>query len=150
MQKDTITYRLMKSEDFEGVVRIDEKVLGFPRRAYYEMKFEKLFGSRDYIPTSIAAVNADGTLVGFVMGELYMGEFGIFQEQCTLDTIGVDPDCRHMGIGERLMNEFVDHLKTLEVKKMFTLVGWDDEKLMHFFKKNHFAPSKVINLEREL
>jgi hypothetical protein len=34
----------------------------------------------------------DGTVVGFVMGELYIGEYGIFQEEAALDTIGVDPN----------------------------------------------------------
>jgi hypothetical protein len=33
------------------------------------------------------AETEDGTMVGFVMGENYMGEYGIFQEEATLDTI---------------------------------------------------------------
>ena len=96
------------------------------------------------------AEEEDGTLAGFIMGELYMGEYGIFQEEATLDTIGVDPYCQHKGIGKHLINEFMDHLKTLGVQKINTLVDWNDSKLIHFFSANQFSPSKSINLERRL
>ena len=150
MNESTIKIRLMKAEDFDAVVAIDGKVLQASRPEYYEMKFEKLFNSKDYLPASLVAEEEDGTVVGFVMGELYMGEYGIFQEKATLDTIGVDPGCQHKGIGERLINEFMDHLKKLGVQKVNTLVDWNDYKLIHFFSANKFSPSKTINLERSL
>jgi ribosomal protein S18 acetylase RimI-like enzyme len=140
----------MKADDFEAVVGIDEKVLKAARPEYYEMKFEKLFQSKDYVPASLVAEEEDRTVVGFVMGELFLGEYGIFQEQATLDTIGVDPDCRHKGIGRQLMKEFMDHLRELGVQKLHTLVDLDDSKLMQFFRANEFTPSKTINLERSL
>ena len=150
MERSAIKIRLMKAEDFDVVVGIDEKVLKASRPEYYEMKFEKLFHSNDYLPASLVAERDDGTVVGFVMGELYMGEYGIFQEKATLDTIGVDPDCQHQGVGGLLMNEFMDHLKKLGVQKVNTLVDWNDSKLIHFFSANQFSPSKTINLERSL
>lgn len=150
MNVSTIKIRLMQSEDFDAVVGIDEKVLKTPRPEYYDMKFEKLFKSRDYLPASLVAEDKNGTVVGFVMGEIYRGEYGIFQEEATLDTIGIDPSCQHQGIGKQLLNEFMDHLKKLGVKKINTLVAWNDSKLIHFFSANHFSPSKTINLERGL
>jgi ribosomal protein S18 acetylase RimI-like enzyme len=140
----------MKAEDFDAVVAIDEKVLKVSRTEYYEMKFDKLFNSKDFLPTSLVAEEQDATVVGFVMGELYMGEYGIFQEEARLDTIGVDPDHQHKGIGKLLINEFMDHVKTLGVQKINTLVDWNDSVLMHFFSANQFSPSKSINLERSL
>jgi ribosomal protein S18 acetylase RimI-like enzyme len=141
----------MKADDFDAVIGIDEKVLKTSRPEYYEMKFEKLLNSKDYLPTSLVAEAEDGTLAGFIMGELYMGEYGIFQEEATLDTIGVDPDYQHKGIGEQLINEFLDHLRALGVQKINTLVDRNDSKLMHFFNTNQFSPSKtIINLERSL
>jgi len=151
MNDSTIKIRLMKADDFDAVVGIDEKVLKAPRPEYYEMKFEKLFNSKDYLPTSLVAEEEDGTLAGFIMGELYMGEYGIFQEEATLDTIGVDPDYQHKGIGEQLISEFLDHLRALGVQKINTLVDRNDSKLMHFFNANQFSPSKtIINLERRI
>ncbi len=142
--------RLMKADDFDAVVAIDMRVLGTARPDYYEMRFEKLFGSRYYLPASLVTETEDGTVVGFVMGEIYMGQYGIFQEEATLDTIGVDPDYQKLGIGERLINEFVEHLKTLGVRRIHTLVGLDDPKLMRFFNSNQFGPSSTIALERAL
>ena len=150
MNESAIKIRLMKAEDFEAVVAIDEKVLKISRPEYYEMKFDKLFNSKDFLPTSLVAEEADGVVVGFVMGELYMGEYGIFQEEARLDTIGVDPDHQHKGIGKKLISEFVDHVKTLGVNKVNTLVDWNDSVLMRFFSANQFSPSKSINLERSL
>jgi predicted N-acetyltransferase YhbS len=150
MNESTIKIRLMKTDDFDAVVGIDEKVLKASRPEYYEMKFEKLLNTKDYLPTSLVAEEEDGAVVGFVMGELYMGEYGIFQEEATLDTIGVDPDYQHKGIGKQLINEFIDHLKRLGVQKISTLVNWNDSILTNFFSANQFSPSKSINLERSL
>ena len=147
---NTIKIRLMKADDFEAVVRIDEKVLNTSRSEYYKLKFEKAVQSTDFLPTSFVAETADGMVVGFVIGELYMGEYGISVENATLDTIGVDPDYQHKGIGEQLMNEFMDHLSTLGVQKINTLVDENDSRLTHFFSTNQFRPSKTINLERSL
>ena len=150
MNESTIKIRLMKADDFDAVVAIDEKIIKASRPEYYEVKFEKLFESKDYLPASLVAEVEDGTVVGFVMGELYMGEYGIFQEEARLDTIGVDPDYQHKGIGEQLINEFMEHLRNVGVKKINTLVDWNDSKLIQFYSANRFSPSKTINLERSL
>ena len=151
MNESGMNIRLMKADDFNAVVGIDEKVLKISRLKYYEMKFDKLFKSKEFLPTSLVAEKKDGTVVGFIMGELYMGEYGISQDGATIDTIGVDPDYRHRGIGEQLMDEFIDHLRDLGVKKINTLVDRNETKLIQFFNANQFTPAKsVISLERNL
>ena len=150
MNESNIHIRLMKADDFDAVVAIDEKVLKTSRPEYYQMKFEKLFETKDYLPASLVAEDENGTVVGFVMGEIYMGEYGIFQEEASLDTIGVDPEHQFKGIGEQLINEFIDHLKKVGVMKINTLVDWNDSKLVEFFRANEFTPSQTINLERSI
>lgn len=150
MDQDAIKIRLMRNEDFDAVVGIDRKITRESRRQYYELKFDKLFKSKDYVPASLVAEDEDGAVVGFVMGELYLGEYGILQEEATLDTIGVDPDFQHQGVGERLMQEFMEHMRSLGVEKINTLVHWNDTGLIRFFSANNFSPSKTINLERVL
>ena len=150
MNKSAIKIRLMKVGDFNAVVRIDEKVLKASRPDYYRLKFETLVQSPDHLPTSLVAEEEDGTVVGFVMGELYIGEYGISQKRATLVQIGVDPDYQHRGIGAQLINEFMDHLRRLGVQKVDTLVDGNDSKMMRFFSASKFIPSKTINLERTL
>ena len=150
MNEGGIRIRLMKAEDFEAVVAIDDKLFRTSRREYHEMKFQKLFHSNDYLPVSLVAEKEDGTVVGFVMGEVFMGEYGIFQEAATLDTIGVDPDYQHEGIGRQLINEFIDHLRKVGVQKVTALMDWNYSRMIRFFSENKFSPSKTINLERIL
>lgn len=148
MTENTIKIRLMTENDLEAVIQIDEKIMKSSRLEYYQLKFERLFKSSDYLPTSFVAEEENGAVVGFLMGELYMGEFGIFQEVASLDTIGVDPAYQHKGIGKKLMNEFIDHLRQIGVNKINTLVNWNDSNLIRFFSANQFSPSRTISLER--
>jgi len=55
MNTSSLKIRLMKADDFDAVVRIDKKVLKVSRTAYYEMKFERLFKSKEYLPASLVA-----------------------------------------------------------------------------------------------
>jgi len=64
------------------------------------------------------------------MAELYMGEYGIFQEIATLDTIGVDPSFQGRRVGKKLLNKFMEHLKKIGAQKINTLVDWNDTKLI--------------------
>lgn len=147
MNKSTIKIRLMGADDFAAVTRIDEKVVKTSRADYYRLKFEELIQSTDRLPTSLVAEEEDGTVVGFVMGALFIGEYGISRE-ATLDTIVVDPDYQHRGIGKQLIKEFMSHLKAIGARKISTLVDSNDSRMMHFFSSNRFSPSKTINLER--
>ena len=150
MIKTAVTVRLMEDRDFDAVVAIDAAVLNQLRPEYYEQKFERLFRSGEYLPTSLVA-EQDGRVIGFIMGELYIGEYGISREGATIDTVGVMPDCRRQGIGEMLMAEFTDHLRQLGVTHINTLVETQDSGMMHYFQSNGFLPSKaVINLVREI
>lgn len=150
MNKIAMKIRPMKVEDFTAVVRIDEKVTKASRAEYYQQKFETAVQSTDHLPTSLVAEDKDGKLVGFVIGDLYVGEYGITQRAATLETIGIDPDYQRQGIAKQLINEFMSHLRALGVKKVSTLVDEDNVKMTHFFRANSFSPSKTINMEQSL
>jgi len=151
MNKNIIKIRLMEYEDLKDVVGIDEKTLKVSRLEYYEQKFELFFKSGEYLPTSFVAQDENETIVGFIMGKLYIGEYGISGEGAAVDAVGVDPDYQHQGIGKKLMNEFVYHLRQLGVKKINTLVDKNDTRMTLYFEANQFSPSKaIINLERSI
>ena len=142
--------RIMKPDDFNDILAIDEKVNKVLREEYYKLKFEKLVKSGDYVPTSLVAEDESGKIVGFIMGELFIGEYGISEDRAKLDTIGVDPDYQNQGVGKLLMQEFIEHLKSLGVEKISTLVDWNDIELIKFFSSNNFEPSKTIHLELKI
>jgi len=151
MNSNRIKIRLMEYEDLKDVVGIDEKTLKVSRLEYYEQKFELFFKSGEYLPTSFVAQDENETIVGFIMGKLYIGEYGISGEGAAVDAVGVDPDYQRQGIGKKLMNEFVCHLKQLGVEKINTLVDKNDTRMTLYFEANQFSPSKaIINLERSI
>ena len=141
--------RLLNQKDFKSVVVIDEKVFGHARPEYYETKFARALDEKNRIPLSLVA-EIDGKVVGFLMGELFIGEYGIPVTTATLDTIGVDPDFQGRGIAGQLMNELIGHLRKAGVQKINTLTDWNDWQLIRFFSARGFSPAKTINLELKI
>lgn len=151
MIKARVKIRLMEPTDLDAVAEIDQKLVNVSRLDYFEEKFELLFKSGEYIPTSFVAEDENGKIVGFIMGNLYIGEFGLSKEGAAIDSVGVDPEYQRQGIGEKLMDQFVFHLKQLDVKKINTLVEKNNQQMMSYFDAEKFKPSKtVINLERSI
>lgn len=143
------TMRLMKRDDLDAVVAIDALVSKQQRRPYYERKIESVVNNPHNINTSLVA-EVDGKTIGFIMGDVYFGEFGIPETSATIDTIGVHPDRQHRGVANDLMDQFMSNMKAVGVSKVFTLVNWDDFALDRFFSHHKFQPSKRVNLELQL
>jgi ribosomal protein S18 acetylase RimI-like enzyme len=92
----------------------------------------------------------DDQVIGFIMGNVYLGEFGIPETIASLDTIGVHPDYQGQGLAIELMNEFVRNLQKAGVERIYTLVDWNDWDLLRFFEKPGFVPAKMLNLELQI
>ena len=141
--------RVMKRGDLDAVAAIDAQVSKQERRQYYERKIEMVTSNPHNINTSLVA-EIDGKVVGFIMGEVYFGEFGIPETSATIDTLGVHPEYQNRGVAHDLMDQFLTNMKAVGVKTIYTLVNWDDFALGRFFARQKFQPSKRINLELQL
>ena len=146
---DTLQIRPLHEGDFEAIVDIDTRAAGRPRPDYIGRKFEHAIQSAGQLGTSYVAV-ADGVTLGFIMGGVYLGEFGMPGDTATIDTIGVNPDFEGNGIARRLLDEFVGHCRAAGVKRIHTLVEWTDEPLLRFFDHMGFGPAKALSLEKIL
>ena len=144
-----VEVRPLNQNDFKAVVVIDEKVFSHARPEYYETKFARALDEKNRIPLSMVA-EVEGKVVGFLMCELFVGEYGIPVTTATLDTIGIDPDFQGQGIARQLMNELIGHLRKAGVKKINTLTDWNDWQLIRFFSASGFGPAKTINLELKI
>ncbi len=149
MSTATVEIRPLNQEDFNSVVEIDEKVFSQARPEYYETKFARALDEKDRMVLSLVA-EVDGKVVGFVMCELFVGEYGIPATTVTLDTIGINPDYQGKGIAKQLMDEFIGHLRKAGVQKISTLVDWNDWQLIRFFSASGFGPAKTVNLELKI
>ena len=140
---------MMRQDDIESVVDIDTKVFGIERMEYYERKMAQMLDKKGSIATSLVA-DYEGKVIGFVMGNIYTGEFGIPQKTASLDTIGIDPEYNRLGVASQLLEEFESHVKKAGVESIQTLVDRSNIPLTKFFDKSGFTPSTILNLEKSV
>jgi ribosomal protein S18 acetylase RimI-like enzyme len=138
--------RVLRQDDLDDIVSIDETASKQPRREYYERKIASILNKKTNINCSIVC-EVDGKVVGFMMGYVFFGEFGISDGTATIDALGVHPDFRKFGVASEMLDQFVMNMKAAGVKKIYTLVNWDDFALEKFFSRQKFVPSKRVNLE---
>ncbi len=145
-----VKIRLMKKEDLDTIVEIDKAILGGEgRREYYQRKIDLALNPEHHLVNSLVA-EYKGKVIGFIIGDLYIGEYGIPETVATLDTIGVHPDYQDKGVGKLLIDEFITTLRGAKVNKIYTMVDWEDLELIKFFKNMGFVPSRKINLEMDI
>jgi ribosomal protein S18 acetylase RimI-like enzyme len=138
--------RMMRENDLDVVVKIDASVSGQKRYEYYQRKIELALSQTQQLITSMV-IEEEGEVVGFILGELYLGEFGVPESTATIDTIGVDPIVQGHGIGTTLIQEYASYLRRKGVKSIHTRVNWNDWNLLSFFEKIGFSPAKMVTLE---
>ena len=131
--------------DLDAIVEIDWKVLGKPRKDYWEKRIE-LTNTR--YPHSSLVAELDGNVIGFIVGEVSGWEFGVPDTIGWISTIGVDPAYQHQGVAKKLGQEFIENLKAIGVSMVYTLVNWNDWDLLKFFRAMGFTRGgDMINLE---
>ena len=140
--------RTLTISDLDAIVEIDRKVLGKVRREFWRTKIE-LPNPRS--PFSGLVAEAEGKVIGFIVGEVSGWEFGIPETVGWISTIGVDPDYQNRGVARKLSQEFVKNLKSIGVSVIYTLVNWSDWDLLRFFRAMGFTRGgEMINLELKI
>jgi len=139
--------RTLRREDLDAIVRIDEKVLGENRKDYWKKKLELMNDRSSQISL---VVEVEGSVVGFILGDVSGWEFGVPETIGWIDTIGVDPVYQKRGLARALAHELIKNLKALGVKTIYTLVSWNDWDLLQFFHAMGFTRGDMINLELKI
>jgi len=148
LETDQVLVRTMTVDDLDPVVRIDAAALGRRRPTYFGKLIEKSVKHADLSISLVAEL--DGQVVGFVVGTLYYGEFGVAEPSASIDVIGVDGRYRRKQVGQALLRQLRINLSALRITSMRTEVSWDDFDLLAFFRSAGFQPSNRLCLEREL
>ena len=144
-----ISFRPVRPDDVADIVRVDTRVLKAERHAYIRSKVDVALDTDHQVVASLVAEH-QGKIVGFVMGNVYKGEFGIPEKTATIDTIGVDPDYQGSGVGSALLNRIFLNLNALGIETVQTHVAWNDWPLLRFFAARAFVPAPVMTLERKI
>jgi ribosomal protein S18 acetylase RimI-like enzyme len=144
-RRTEIVVRGLMPEDLEAVVAIDAKSTGRRRDEYFRIKLQQNLKETG-IKVSLAA-EVDGLFRGFLLARVYYGEFGNVEPVAVLDTLGVHPDTRGLGIGQALMEQLLVNLAGLGVPTLRTEVAWEDSALLGFFQRQKFRPAARFCLE---
>ncbi len=138
----------MRPEDLPQILRIDRQLTGRDRQTYIA---EKLGEAMDdsAIRVSLTA-RLDGAIVGFLMARADLGDFGRTEPVAVLDTIGVDPDYVHRGIGHALVSQLFANLAALHIDRVETVVAPADLPLLGFLHSTGFKPSQRLAFVRRL
>jgi len=148
LETDSIFVRSMKEADAGAVVAIDAAASGRRRPRYFELMLQRAVNQAGMQISLVAEV--DGHVVGFLVGSLYYGEYGVMEPFASIDAIAVQPSFRGRHIGKALMRQLKLNLGALRITTLRTEVDWDNFELGGFFKKEGFAPSKRLCLECRL
>jgi len=132
-------------DDLEQVIAIDKVSSGQSRRHF----FEKRLAAAKKRPNDfvhIGVVDGDA-LRGFGIARILRGEFGQKDAIAVVDTLGVAPESREHGLGQRLMDGLVEAARKQGAQSVQSLVDWKNPDLLRFFNSAHFELAPRLALE---
>jgi len=148
LSRDTVMVRSLSQADLDSVVRIDAKITGQDRRAYFERKFQEVLFESGVRISLIAEM--DGSVVGFMMARVDFGEFGRAATEAVVDTLGVAKAFRSQHVGQALLSQLLANLSSLQVESVRSEVEWDNFGLLGFLESCGFNPSQRLALSCSL
>src|SRR5207247_11343964 len=99
---------------------------------------------------SARGAEADGRVVGFMLGEVRGGEFGLEEPTGWVEFFGVDPGAREKGIGRRLIEALLGHFRAKGAHVARTMVAAQDKEIAGFISAMRFSPAPLSALEKRL
>lgn len=145
---DAVLVRTMRESDSDAIVKIDAAATGRSRPAYFQLMTQRAIKQASLQISLVAEM--DSHVVGFLIGSLYYGEFGVVEPAASLEAIGVDPRYRGQHVGKALIHQLRNNLGALQISALRTEVDWDDFDLIAFLRDEGFSPARRICLESSI
>ncbi len=148
MEKKELQVKLreMNEDDIEEVLAIDRRITGYDRSATYASVPRSFLGGQ--LNMSVVA-EADERVVGFVFGQMVKLPYEQL-DIALLQTMGVDPDYRHLRVGQRLMQEFMECCKKQGLDSVRVIISAHDKKMLSFLDSLKFARGEVVEFVKRL
>ncbi len=146
LARDGADLRLMTTADLPEIVRIDRRLTGRDRGDYMRAQLAEAMDDSAIRISLVARV--DGAAVGYLMARTDFGDFGRTEPVAVIDTIGVDPDYAHRGVGHALLSQLFVNLGALRVERIESIVAPRDLPLAGFLYECGFAPSQRLAFVR--
>src|SRR5947208_11415111 len=104
-----VRVRSLDELDIGGIVKIDERITGIYRPEVWEQRVG-YYLRRD--PESSQVAEVDGQVVGFMLGDLRAGEFGLEEPSGWIERFGIHPDYRGKDLGKQMFEAIRGHFKS--------------------------------------
>ena len=144
-----IKLRSATSDDLQEIVDLDAQVSGLKKKDYWDARFRRL-SNKDGGHLIIAEFlnSGDSTeLLGFIVGEVRAWEFG--SRPCGwIFAIGVSPDYRVQGIGEKLFDAICKAFHKDCANSIRTMNARKDQLTMSFFRAQGMMGGPFFELEK--
>lgn len=159
-----VTVRPLESGDLDRIVDIEkqlqrirrqgeetglsheEQIANFTRTVEHHLAGD---GRGESVGLGAETPEADD-LVGFVMGEVRMWEFGGAQRTGWIEILAVDPTFQRKGVGRRLGEAILDEFRRHEVRRVRTLVDAYSGELIAYFRSLGFDVIPMLSMEKAL
>jgi len=145
--RSDVKVRPLNELDIEGVIKIDERITGRYRPEFWEERVG-YYLRRD--PDASQVAEMDGKVIGFMLGDIRAGEFGLEEPGGWIERFGVDPDHRGRDLGTKLFAAITAHFKAAGAGTIRTLVDTNEAGVAGFLNALGFKPSKLQALEIEI
>lgn len=149
-RNEDVIIRVMRTSDLLAIITLDAQAFGAQRPAYYEQRLAAFDAGNTHAPAIFLTADYHDTVSGFVMGTLAYGEFGLSQTTALIDSIAVHPRLQRQGIGQRLIEAFIEESRRRGAASVYTLVNWDNWNLLKVFHSLGFGLAATIPLERRI
>jgi GNAT superfamily N-acetyltransferase len=148
-QRSELSIRSVRRGDLDAVIAIDTQVTGLEKRDYWRSVYRRYGESATTPSAQFLVAEADGDVVGFVIGEVRDWEFGA--PPCGwVFAIDVRPDARLTGIGTRLLESILAGFRRAGVRKVRTMLASDNTLILSFFRSQGMMAGRFIPLEMDL
>lgn len=148
LARSQVDVRALARSDLEDIVRIDGRITGRRRDAYIRELLEEAMSDASVRLSLVARV--DGIAAGFITARADFGDAGRVEPVAVLDTIGVDPDYVHRGVGHALLSQLFANVTALGVDRVETVVARENFDLLGFFYDVSFEQSQRLAFDKRL
>lgn len=142
-----IRIRPLDEMDISAIVGIDEQIGGAYRPEVWERRIG-YYLRRD--PETSVVAEVEGRVVGFMLGEVRSGEFGLEEPTGWIEVLGVDPGHRGRALGRQMAEALLQHFRERGAHSVRTLVDEESEELRSFFSSVGFQPSSLRAFTRPI
>lgn len=148
LDEDAVEISALEPGDLDAIVRIDRAITGRSRRGFLEARLGAAL--RDSNLRVALKARLDGNIVGFLLGAVHYGEFGVPEPEAVVDVIGVHPEFAGRHVGAALFRQLEMQLRALGIDVLRTEVPWSQQRLLSFLEHRGFVPAARICLEKRV